>query len=49
MKCVRVVVGVRVSRARVIALIRVMKLVPTAPSKQRDRWVLYTTLKIDVD
>jgi hypothetical protein len=49
MKCVRVVVRVRVSRARVIAPIRVTKLVLTAPSKQRDRWVLYTTLKINVD
>jgi hypothetical protein len=49
MKCVRVVVGVRVSRARVIAPIRVTKLVPTAPSKQRNRWVLYTTPEINVD
>jgi hypothetical protein len=49
MKCVRVVVGVRVGRARVIALIRVTKLVPTAPSKQRDRLVLYVTPKINVD
>jgi hypothetical protein len=37
MKGVRVVVGVRVSRARVIAPIRVTKLVPTVPSEQRDR------------
>jgi hypothetical protein len=43
---VRVVVRVRVGCARVIALIRVIKLVLTAPSKQRDRLVLYVTLKI---
>jgi hypothetical protein len=49
MKCVRVVVRVRVGRARVIALIRVTKLVPTAPSKQCNRLVLYITLKINVD
>jgi hypothetical protein len=49
MKYVRVVVKVRVSHARVITLIKVTKLVLTAPSKQCDRWVLYTTLKINVN
>jgi hypothetical protein len=34
---------------RVITLIRVTKLVPTAPSKQRDRLVLYVTPKINVN